>query len=299
LAILRQSTITCEQPLLAHLLETLGLKRRLVKNLLKHGAVAVNGHAVTQFDHLLAPGDELTVTDLQTALATIRLEQARIQPIYEDDALIVVDKPVGLLTVATAREKIDTLYVRLNDYLRGRDSSRAVRAHVVHRLDQETSGLVLFGKSEPIKRQLQEAWASVEKLYLAVVEGEPTADHGTISNYLTESSKSLKVYASDQETPDARLAITHYRVLHARDDLSLVEIHLQTGRKHQIRVHLAGLGCPVVGDSKYGAISDRCHRLALHASRLSLTHPVTGKPLSFCSPLPKPLSKLFPEANTI
>jgi 23S rRNA pseudouridine1911/1915/1917 synthase len=205
----------------------------------------------------------------------------------------VVDKPSGLLTVATDREKRDTLFVRLNGYLKVRAPSRQSRVWVVHRLDQETSGLVLFAKSEPVKRQLQENWPTVKKFYWAVVEGCPKTDEGTITNYLIENRKSLKVFASDQPTPEARIAISHFHLLKTDGTRSLVEVRLETGRKHQIRVHLAGMGCPVVGDVRYGAISNACGRLALHACQLDLSHPVTHEPLSFRSPLPPMLRKLF------
>lgn len=162
-------TITHGQPLLAYLLDVLALKRAAAKNLLKFGAVWVNGATVRQFDHVLVPGDQVTVGNLQAAAAIGRLERARIQIVYEDGALVVVDKPSGLLTVATDREIADTLYVRLNEYLRGRDSAQHERALVVHRIDRETSGLVLFAKSESVKRLLQDAWPTVEKTYHAVV----------------------------------------------------------------------------------------------------------------------------------
>jgi 23S rRNA pseudouridine1911/1915/1917 synthase len=252
----------------------------------------VNGTVVRQFDHPLVRGDEVTVGNPRAAAAASRLDHAGIQSVYEDDALFVVDKPSGLLTVATDREKRDTLFVRLNAYLKGRGPSRQTRVWVVHRLDQETSGLVLFAKSELVKQRLQEAWPTVKKFYLAVVEGGPTTDKGTISNYLTENRKSLKVFASDQPTPEARIAITHFRLLKTQDDRSLVEVRLETGRKHQIRVHLAGMGCPVVGDVRYGAISNASCRLALHACRLDLSHPITCEPLSLHSPLPSALRRL-------
>ncbi len=292
MAIIRRLTVVRGELLLPYLFNALGLKRKAVKNLLKFGAVAVNGATIRQFDHLLAPGDEVTVNDLQTAVATARLKWARIRLVYEDDALIVLDKPSGLLTVATEREKTDTLYVRLNDYLRGRVLAGPPCALVVHRLDQGTSGLVLFARSKQVQHLLEDAWPAVEKIYWAVVEGRPNADLGTITSYLTES-KSLKVFSSNHPTPGARLATTHYRLLKTRGDLSLMEVRLESGRKHQIRVHLAGLGCCVAGDQRYGSTSDPCHRLALHAGGLALLHPLTGARLNFDSPLPAALGKLF------
>jgi len=276
----------------------LALKRKAVKNLLKFGGVAVNGRTVRQFDHPLAAGDEVTVGTLRAAVAADNLEFAGIQVVFEDEALIVLEKPAGLLTVATDRDKTDTLYFRLNAFLRGRDPQRPERALVVHRLDKETSGLVLFAKSEAVQRLLQGAWPEVEKVYWAVVKGCPNPEQGTITSYLTEA-KSLRVFSNDQPTPAGRLSTTRYRRLQTRHGLSLLEIRLDTGRKHQIRVHLASIGCTVAGDRRYGTKRlDPCHRLGLHAGGLALAHPLTGKPLAFESPLPRALARLFPAPGT-
>ncbi len=281
-----------DEPLLVHLLAKLGSNRTAVKNLLKHGAVQVNGAAVRQFDHALVPGDEITVGNLQAAAATERLQSARIQIVHEDAALLVLDKPSGLLTVATEQNKTDTLFFRLNQFLSERDGPRAVRPQVVHRLDQETSGLVMFAKSAELKQLLQDRWTEVQKTYWAVVEGTPSPTEGTITNYLTES-KALRVFSSRNSTPDAREATTHYRTEQTRDGLSLLEIRLETGRKHQIRVHMADLRTPVAGDVRYGAKSDPCRRLALHAGRLTFEHPQSGESLTLTSPLPQAFRKLF------
>jgi 23S rRNA pseudouridine1911/1915/1917 synthase len=278
---------------LAYLLDVLELRRGAVKSLLKFGAVTVNHAIVRQFDHPLSPGDEVSVCNLRATAAIGRLQQARIQAVYEDDALIVVDKPHGLLTVATNRENADTLYFRLNEFLRGRNSAQPAHAFVVHRIDRETSGLVLFAKSESVKRLLQEAWPTVEKIYYAVVQGRLAVEKGTATSYLTEDSKSLKVFDNDRPTAQGRLAITQYRVLKSSNDRSLVEVRIETGRKHQIRVHLASLGCPVIGDRRYGNKSDPCVRLALHAGGLLLAHPLTGERLNCISPLPSGLRKLL------
>ena len=304
LAANRRFTVAEGQPLLPFLLAGAGLKRGEAKNLLKFGAVEVNGRAVRQFDYPLSPGDVVTLGDLKAAAAVARLEQARIHPVYEDAELIAVDKPAGLLTVATDDEKLDTLFVRLNDYLQERraggkrSSARWMattageRAVVVHRLDRETSGLVLFAKSEEVKRQLQAAWPTVEKTYLAVIIGRPPQDEGTVRNYLLEDPKTFKVYASRHPQPGGQEAATRYRLLRAGEGLSLLELRLETGRKHQIRVHLAGLGCPVYGDRRYGGKQAAGTRLALHAGGLTLTHPTHGERLTFNSPLPKALERL-------
>ncbi len=293
LATNRRLTVPSCQPLLAYLLGTLGQKRGSVKNLLKFGAVQVNGTTVKQFDHSLVAGDVVTVGSLTSAAAKSRLEQAQIRPLYEDEALLVVDKPSGLLSVATDQENLDTLFVHLNEYLQDRDPESPARALVVHRLDQETSGLMLFAKDEAAKQRLQTDWPKVEKVYLALVLGTPAQQQGTVTNYLTEDSKTLKVRASQWPTAEARQAITHYRVVESQAEVSLVECRIETGRKHQIRVHLAGLGCPLLGDRRYGQKPHRCLRLALHASEICFTHPTTGERMRFVSPLPPLLRKLL------
>ena len=293
MTILKQSTVEVIGPLLAYLMGPLGLKRATAKSLLKYGAVMINGVTVRQFDHVLAVGDVVVVQKAKTAAAHGRLEYAKIQIIFEDAAVIVLEKPAGLLTVGNANDRTDTLYARLNDFLGARDAAHPERALVVHRLDRETSGLVVFAKSEQARRQLQQSWAEVEKHYLAIVQGRPEPEAGTITGYLTETS-ALEVFNNDHQTPGGRLAITHYRLVQSRGDYSLLEVRLQTGRKHQIRVHLEGLGCLVVGDRRYGSKVDPCGRLGLHACKLAFAHPLTGEALSFESPLPAAMRKLFP-----
>ncbi len=293
MAPLQSSTVTSSAPLLEYLLGTMGLNRRTAKNLLKFGAVTVNGATVRQFDHPLAIGDTVLASDSRSAVAAGRLEAARVQVLHEDAALLVIEKPAGLLTVATSASKTDTLFFRLNEFLRGRQSNSTERALVVHRLDRETSGLVLFAKTVEAQQKLQAAWPTVEKFYHAVVIGRPEPQRGTIESYLTET-RALHVFSNDHPTPGGRLAVTHYRVLQTRGEFSLVEVRLETGRKHQIRVHLAGLGCHVAGDRRYGAPLDPCRRLALHASGLAFDHPLTGERLQFNSPLAAALHRLFP-----
>ena len=167
---------------------------------------------------------------------------------------------------------------------------------MVHRLDQDTSGLVLFAKSDALRERLQDNWRAVTKIYRAVVVGVPDPPKHTITTYLTET-KTLQVRSSMHSTPAGRLATTHYRLLRTAGRLSLVEIRLETGRKHQIRVHLAALGCPVVGDERYGTKSGRSDRLALHATHLGFDHPVTGAPLRFNSPMPTTLVRLLRDAD--
>jgi tRNA pseudouridine32 synthase/23S rRNA pseudouridine746 synthase/23S rRNA pseudouridine1911/1915/1917 synthase len=202
-----------------------------------------------------------------------------VEIIHEDRDILVVDKAPGLLTIATDRDRERTAYHILTDYVRkGRAKSRN-RIFIVHRLDRETSGILVFAKNEETKHHLQSHWPETEKRYLAVVHGRLPQKSGTISSYLAESG-TFRVYS----TPDAkagRLSHTAYEVLKETDTLSLLGVRLLTGRKHQIRVHLADCGHPVVGDTKYGKKDDHHRRLALHSKSITIRHPFTGRQVNF------------------
>jgi len=202
-----------------------------------------------------------------------------LEIIYEDDDIIVVDKPAGLLTVKTATEKTKTAQYILTDYVRRGNYKSRKQIYVVHRLDQWTSGVLVFAKSEDVKEKLQSQWDRTEKKYLAVVHGHLKQKQGVISSYLAEN-KMFVVYSTNDKTK-GKLAHTEYKVLKESDDLSLLEINLLTGRKNQIRVHLADEGHPLVGDRKYGRADDGYKRLALHAKSISFPHPTTGKQMTF------------------
>jgi 23S rRNA pseudouridine1911/1915/1917 synthase len=279
-----------EAPLLVWLLDTLKpMSRSKVKNLLRNGQVVVNGTPITQHDLRLRPNDRVTISRERPAPSVHGLKQSGIKIVYEDDALIIIDKPPGLLAVSTDTDKDDTAFVHLNADL---ESRKAGRAFVVHRIDRGTSGLLIFARSEAIRDALKANWPTVEKTYLAVVEGTPTKAEGTIENYLIER-RDLRVKTCPPDRPDAKRAVSRYRVLKTRGKFSLVEVKLETGRKHQIRVHLAGLGCPVVGDRDYGAKTNPLKRIALHSWRLSFNHPVSGERLELESPLSPLLERLI------
>jgi len=204
--------------------------------------------------------------------------------LYEDRDIIVVDKASGLLTIGTDRDKSRTAHAILNDHVRKGNARSHNRVFIVHRLDRETSGLLVFAKSEQAKHLLQRDWEQTEKSYLAVVHGRLTPQEGTITSFLAENS-AHHVY-STTDAAKGKLARTAYRVLRETRDLSLLEIDLLTGRKHQIRVHLAEKGYPLLGDRRYGRGNDACPRLALHARRLCLQHPVSGQRLAFSAEIP-------------
>ncbi len=216
--------------------------------------------------------------------------------LYEDKDILVVDKPAGLLTVSTEREKSRTAQSILTDYIRTGCGRSQKRIYVVHRLDRDTSGVLIFAKSEEAMLRLKDQWKQTEKKYLAVVHGRCEKDSGTITSYLAEDEDYTMYSTSDRRK--GKLSQTSYTVLRRTRKYSLLEIVLLTGRKNQIRVHLAGIGHPIVGDTKYGKENDEQRRMALHARSISFNHPFSGKPLSFQSEVPAIFSALAGRLET-
>lgn len=211
--------------------------------------------------------------------------------LYEDKDLLVVDKPAGLLTIGTDRDKSRTAHYLLNDYVRKGDPKSRNRVYVVHRLDQDTSGLLLFAKSEAAKKFLQENWETTEKHYLAIVHGRLAVKEGTLTSHLAENS-AQRVYSTPDPTK-GKLSQTAYKVVRETQGFSLLEIHLLSGRKHQIRVQFADLGHPVAGDKKYGSGQLATRRLALHARSIAFTHPYNGRPMSFDTGMPEEFERML------
>ncbi len=199
--------------------------------------------------------------------------------IYEDNDVLVVDKPPGLLTMGTETEKSRTAYFILTDYVRKGCAKSKKRIFIVHRLDRDTSGILVFAKSEEAKLRLQSQWKETKKRYLAVVHGKCEKCSDTITSYLVEN-RAHRVY-STTDTTKGKLSHTSYKVLKQTKDFALLEVDLLTGRKHQIRVHLADIGHSVVGDRKYGKKNETHKRLALHATTISFQHPFSGKRVTF------------------
>lgn len=279
---------TAPGELLAWLLVALQPSNRTrVKDLLHSGRVEVNGVSVTRHDHAVKPGDRVRILRDPPPARDPRMSGLTIA--YEDDAVVVLDKPSGLATVASSPgDPTDTAFTKLN---RAMEARRGGRVFVVHRLDRGTSGLLMFARTADLRDRLQASWGTVTKTYLAVVEGVPNPPAGVIDNFLTEGDD-LTVRASRTERPGSKRAISRYRVVSTRGRCSLVEVAIETGRKHQIRVHMAGLGCPVVGDKRYEATFNPAGRLGLHAWRLAFDHPQTGKRVELESPLPMALRKV-------
>jgi tRNA pseudouridine32 synthase/23S rRNA pseudouridine746 synthase/23S rRNA pseudouridine1911/1915/1917 synthase len=210
--------------------------------------------------------------------------------LYEDRDILVVDKPPGLLTMGTNSDKTRTAYFMLNDYVRKGYSKSRNRIFIVHRLDRETSGILVFAKSIEAKFRLQGQWNETEKKYLAVVHGRCERKAETITTYLAENSAHIVYSTSD--TRKGKLSRTSYRLLKQAKDFALLEVDLLTGRKHQIRVHLAGIGHAVVGDRKYGKGDPGDARLALHARSIAFKHPISGERLTFETKVPAYFNQL-------
>ena len=221
--------------------------------------------------------------------------------LYEDADILVVDKPSGLLTMGTERDKSRTVHSILNDYVRKGNPKSRNRAYIVHRLDRDTSGVLLFAKSEHAKLFLQSNWENTTKNYLALVFGQLSPPQGTISSYLVENA-AFTVYSTPDPTK-GKLSQTAYTLVKEQKGLSLLHICLLTGRKHQIRVHFSEKGHPVVGDRKYGSNHGSYPNLALHARSISFIHPVSGAQLSFQTKIPQLFTRLvgsfeLPEIGT-
>jgi 23S rRNA pseudouridine1911/1915/1917 synthase len=214
----------------------------------------------------------------------------KLDVVYEDDAIIVINKPAGLLTIATSVEKAKTAYAILRAYLNGK--KRPEKLFIVHRLDRDASGLVVFAKTVESKEQLQSQFKdhSAGRRYVAVVEGRCRADSFAIRSYLAENA-AYRVYSTPNQKL-GKLAVTHVKVLKRAPKTTLVALQLETGRKHQIRVHLAEHGHPIVGDKAYGSTSNPIRRLALHGVQLDFKHPVSGEHITLRSPHPKAFDAL-------
>ncbi|MCZ8523954.1 MULTISPECIES: RluA family pseudouridine synthase [Paenibacillus] len=290
-------TYTVKEPgeLLSFLLSTLKMGRNSVKSLLARGQVSVNDQTVTLYNHPLQTGQTVSIHKERTAEAPPLIG---LSILHEDKDLIVVHKEAGLLSIASAQESELTAYRQLMAHVRV--GNPRGRIFVVHRLDRDTSGVMLFAKSEEVQQTLQNAWQDMvkERTYVALVDGSVKKPEGTIKSWLKESS-TLKMYSSPYPN-DGQLAVTHYKVLQTSRDFSLLEVNLETGRKNQIRVHMQDIGHPVASDKKYGSKSRVLNRLGLHARVLAFVHPVTGDLMRFETDIPKaflsPLRSAGPRA---
>lgn len=276
-----------EAPLLEWLLANLKQSKSKVKATLQNRGIKVNGKLVTQFDFMLRPDDKVSVSK------TKKNDQFRnrfVKIVYEDRYLVVVEKNVGILSMAAGHSSLNVKTI-LDEYFRR--TRQKCTAHVVHRLDRDTSGLMIYAKDMQTEQLLEHDWHNIvyDRRYVAVVSGEMADDEGTIANWLKDN-KAYVTYSSLVDN-GGKYAVTHFHVLDRSTTYSLVEFQLETGRKNQIRVHSADMGHPVCGDIKYGNGDDPLHRLCLHAYVLCFYHPVNHQRMEFETPIPVPFRKLF------
>lgn len=280
-------TVKENAPLLEYLINNVSESRSKLKATLQGRGIAVNGRMVTQFDYQLKAGDKIIISRHKKQN---QFKSRYVKIVYEDRWLVVVEKNTGILSMAAGHSSLNVKSV-LDDYFL--KSRQKCRAHVVHRLDRDTSGLMVYAKDIETEQILEHNWHQIvyDRRYIAVVSGEMEQNNGTIANWLKDN-KAYITYSSPTDN-GGKYAVTHFQVLNRTTEHSLVEYKLETGRKNQIRVHSADMGHPVCGDVKYGNGDDPLHRLCLHAYMLCFTHPVTGEPMEFSTPIPTAFRSLF------
>lgn len=262
--------------------------RSKIKFLLGNKQVLVDGQVISQFNHPLAPGQKVEISKERVQLEK---KSCEFIIVFEDDDLIVIDKQAGLLSIATEKEKRATAYSLLSNHVKKHNLENKI--FVVHRLDRETSGLMLFAKSEQVKRHLQDSWNEtiIERSYIAVVEGAVEKPEGVITSYLVEG-KTFKVHSS-QDPKRGKKAVTNYKMIKKNKGYSMLKVNLETGRKNQIRVHMQDIEHSIVGDKKYGATGNPLKRLGLHALQISFIHPTSGEKMDFETKIPSVFLRLF------
>lgn len=265
------------------------VSRNKVKSFLAHRQVMVNGIVSTQFDRTLEQGDRVEVLK---GKGTNAFRHPMIRIIHEDDAIIVIEKRNGLLSVGTDKERTKTAFYLLSEHVKRADPRN--RIFIIHRLDRETSGLMMFAKSEEIQSRMQRNWNNMvrDRSYVAVVEGALPAGEGVVEAPLSEN-KNFKVYVD----PAGENAVTGYEVLRKGTEYSLVKLTLETGRKNQIRAHMEHVGTPVAGDKKYGARTNPIGRVCLHARVLNIVHPVSDENMDFSTAVPPSFEKVVAGKN--
>jgi 23S rRNA pseudouridine1911/1915/1917 synthase len=265
-----------------------GWSKKKIKQRLQGGSVIVNGVSVVKHDHPLNVGDDVEVLAQGKRFVSNKSQQAnlKLDVLFRDPDLVVINKPAGLLSVGTEQEsKLHALAILRNQLSRG---TQDVKLWPVHRLDRDTSGVLMFATSREMREAVNANWTGAEKVYLAVVEGIPKPDRGTINQPLRLDSKQYKMHVGAHN--DAKNAITHFSTMRTVNERSLLEVNLETGRQHQIRAHLSWLGYPVVGDPRYGTVGPR---MGLHALRLLVTRPGSDERLTFEAPMPTDLTTLL------
>ena len=263
------------------------LSRNNVKSLLSNHQVAVDGAPVSQYNLKLVKDDIVIVSKFRIA----KKHRQNLPILFENDELIAINKPSGLLSVASDTEKGRTAYRMVTDYVQQKD--RHNRIYVVHRLDEDTSGVLVFAKNPKLQKELQANWSDIVKSrgYYAIVEGKMDKKEDTLVNYLKENTLNLMYVSNDRV--NGKKCVTHYKVMKDNEKYSLLDVNIDTGRKNQIRVQLGHLGHHVIGDDKYGEPSDPLKRLGLHAYELIFVNPLTKKVHKFVAPMPEEFKKMF------
>lgn len=282
-----QIKVTKNDTLLEYLLSAdLKYSRSKIKSLLKFECISIDNEVTTQFDDPIFEGQTITIVEHNNQKDT------PLQIIYEDKDILVIDKPYGLLTVATQKNEDVTAYRLASAYVKTQDTKNKI--FIVHRLDRDTSGVLMFAKNERSKNEYQAKWNELvsDRTYVAIVEGTPKKETGTIKTFL-QQNKTNHMYS----TATGQEAITNYALIKSTDAHSILKVNIDTGRKNQIRVHMSDMGNPIIGDKKYDGKTNPLKRLGLHAYRLIVKNPKTGKDMTFISLLPpkfKKLSKITP-----
>ncbi len=290
----RRFVVDCDSQLLEFLLQKLaGQKPTSIKQLLKHRCILVQNQVVTRFDAPLAAGDEVQV--LSASDNRFGLNHPKLRLLFEDDYIIVVDKASGLHSVDSTGGGCENAASILESYIRRRDPTK--RIYVVHRLDRDTSGVLVFAKCREAQNKLVADWNDrvEERAYIAIIEGALPEPKGTIDSYLYEDSR--KIVHSCNDPARGLRAVTHYEVLSQNAHWTRLRLDLETGRTNQIRVHLQSMGHPIVGDEKYGSKVNPLGRLGLHALNIRFKHPVSGREMAFGSPEPREFEQLLGTFN--
>lgn len=285
---IKKYDVTEETTLLPFLIKSLPhLSRTEVKSMLKYKHVAIKGTAVTQFDIPLTPGDSVEVN---FGRSFYKFNNPQVKVLYEDSWMVVIEKASGLLSVANDNTREKNAFHIVRDYVR--HTNPEAELYVCHRLDQYTSGILIFSKDQEMMLEMRSNWDFYvkERRYICVTEKIPSKPEDTIESLLAQNDR-MQVFSTDDEER-GRLAVTHYRVLQSRGRYALVDVEIFTGKKNQIRVHMSEMGCPIAGDMKYGAETNPARRLMLHNYRLSFIHPVTGELMRFTLPTPTVFRKL-------
>ncbi len=287
----KQYTVDKETPLLEYLLATLPGSKNKIKDTLRGRGVKVDGRVITQYDFPLKPGSKISVSKSKK---NDTFKSRYVSIVYEDQYIIVIEKKPGILSMAAGHSTLNVKSV-LDEYFT--KTRQPCRAHVVHRLDRDTSGLMIYAKDMETEQILEHEWHDIvfDRRYVALCSGEYEEQTGTVANWLKDN-KAYITYSSPVDN-GGKYAVTHFSVLDRSVAHSLVEFKLETGRKNQIRVHTADMGHPVCGDVKYGNGDDPLHRLCLHAYVLCFYHPVTHRPMEFSTPIPSHFKEVINKDN--